>query len=90
MRRFDTLSLPVAIQKGKIMKLLTKWQTWYVAGREEEKFHCDLILEPGDEIIIHATNYEGQCRELHIYPIDKFAKVHLSASWELRDTEFEQ
>ena len=66
------------------MKLLTRWQTWFVKGREEFKFHNDMILEPGETILLLAPGR----KELLIHSPDKFAKVHISFSWEYRDTEF--
>lgn len=67
------------------MKLLTRWQAWWVGGREEYKFHNDCILEPGDSIVILAPN--GHRLEIQAPP-GQHAKVHLAASWEYRDTEF--
>ena len=69
------------------MKLLTRWQTWFVPGRDEQKFHCDLILEPGDEMVIAVVS-EKDKKEHRVYLGKQFAKVHLAASWEFRDTEF--
>ena len=67
------------------MKLLTKWMQWQVAGREEQKFHCDLLLAPGEYVEIHQiTTGHSQL----IGSRAMFTKAHLAASWEHRSTEF--
>lgn len=63
------------------MKLLTPWQRW-ADSRDEENFHCDLILEPGEKVTITAGS-----RELVIEP-KVYGKVHLQAMWLTRDTVF--
>ena len=66
------------------MKLLTKWQTWRVEGREENKFHNDMLLAPEEFIMIQGPNGLQQVIGSPIL----YTKVHLAASWEHRDTEF--
>ena len=66
------------------MRLLTKWQHWWVSGRMEHRFHCDLLLGPKDRIEIVSSDGHRQVIESR----DGFVKVHLSASWEHRPTEF--
>lgn len=76
------------------MRLLTPWQTWWKPQRKEMAFHCDLILEPGDFIIIISSSapqgrdvgYEKM--EVIAPPPGKYSKVHLAASWEHRDSLF--
>ena len=71
------------------MKLLTDWMTWWDNSRKENKFHCDLILEPGDLIFIRSVDVKGDGEaKLITPPPGEYAKVHLSASWEFRSTEF--
>lgn len=72
------------------MKLLTKWQNWWARGRNEQKFHCDLLLGPGEYVEIYtkrATDSVYSHSQV-IGDMDMFTKVHLSASWEFRSTEF--
>ena len=40
------------------MQLLTKWMSWFVYGRSEHKFHCDLLLAPGEFV-------EEECEQLY-------------------------
>ena len=76
------------------MKLLTRWQTFWKPNRKEMAFHCDLILEPDDFIVIVSSDilqapFFGEERITTIAPPPgRYAKVHLSASWEFRDTLF--
>jgi hypothetical protein len=63
------------------MKMLTPWQRWR-DSRDEENFHCDLILEPDEEVIITVPG-----RELRIKP-KVYGKVHLQAMWIERNTVF--
>lgn len=67
------------------MKLLTPWQTWWSEGRNEYRFHCDILLDPGEVITITSNNHVLNIG--HPNALD-FAKVHLAASWEFRETEF--
>ena len=76
------------------MKLLTPWQTFWKPNRKEMAFHCDLILEPGDFIVIVSSDIlqapfsrEGKITTI-APPPGRYAKVHLAASWEHRDTLF--
>jgi len=66
------------------MKLLTEWLSWWKPSRREHAFHCDLLLEPGEWVNIHDS--AGHVRLIGSKTM--FAKVHLSASWEFRPTEF--
>jgi len=66
------------------VRLLTRWQQWWVAGREEFKFHCDLLLAPGEWVQIYDS--AGRCQGIGNETM--FTKVHLTASWEHRPTEF--
>lgn len=66
------------------MKLLTDWSEWFDRGRHEYKFHCDLLLEPGEKITIETSGGHKQV----IASERSFVKVHLAASWEYRPTEF--
>lgn len=72
------------------MKLLTKWLTWRATSREEQKFHCDLLLAPGEfvEIYTQRTTTNTSAYSQVIGSRTMFTKVHLAASWECRDTEF--
>lgn len=69
--------------------LLTKWQTWYAKGRDENKFHCDLLLAPGAFVVVIAEGESGPPLIQQIQHIGKWAKVHIDLSWELRDEPFE-
>ena len=66
------------------MKLLTNWSEWFDKGRQEYKFHCDLLLGPGEKITIETSDGHKQV----IASSGGFTKVHLAASWEHRPTEF--
>lgn len=66
------------------MKLLTRWQTWWVRGRSEHRFHNDMILEPGEFVFIEGP--EGHA--IRIGRMSCYTKVHLAASWEYRSSEF--
>lgn len=66
------------------MKLLTEWLAWWEEGRKEHKFHCDLLLAPGEWVAIDDSSGHIQT----IGSAEKFTKVHLAASWEHRSTEF--
>ena len=71
------------------MKLLTEWKEWFVSGRDEQKFHCDLILAPDEAITIVAYGTDGGTENIQVIgSTRRFAKVHLAASWEFRGTEF--
>ena len=76
------------------MKLLTGWQTFWRPNRKEMAFHCDLILEPGDFIVIVSSDilhipFAGEGKITTIAPPPgRYTKVHLSASWEHRDSLF--
>ena len=72
------------------MKLLTKWMSWFVYGRNEHKFHCDLLLAPGEfvEIYTKRTTTSTSAYSQVIGSKTMFTKVHLAASWEHRSTEF--
>ena len=72
------------------MKLLTRWQEWRDSRREEHKFHCDLILAPGEFVEIHTRRSATSTRAYRqvIGSRHRFTKVHLAASWEHRNTEF--
>ena len=72
------------------MKLLTRWLSWRVEGRDEQKFHCDLILAPGEfvEIYTKQTTTSTFAHSQTIGSAYEFTKVHLAASWEHRPTEF--
>ena len=65
------------------MKLLTKWLHWFVKGRNEHKFHVDLLLRPCENVYITCGDHT-----MVIGSPDQWAKVHLAASWEFRPTEF--
>ena len=68
------------------MKIWKLPKTWYVSGREEHKFHIDVLLEDSDEllvvgktnsklVVIHSIkNYKGMG--------NKFTKVHIELAWE--------
>ena len=79
------------------MRLLTPWQEWWDRGREENKFHCDLILEEGEFIVIIASGARdpltgcltGRMEVQAIGPPPgQYTKVHLAVSWEHRDSLF--
>jgi len=67
------------------MKLLTGWDLWWQPGREEYKFHNDLILEPGEKIVLTAP--DGHIVEI-VAPPGTYVKVHMDMCWEERDTLF--
>lgn len=69
--------------------LLTKWQSWYAEGRDENRFHCDLLLAPGAFITVEAGTYLDEAYWLIVQDQDKWAKVHIDLSWEFRDEPFE-
>jgi hypothetical protein len=75
--------------------LLTKWQTWRDEGREEYKFHCDLLLAPGAFVTLEAGTCLGEQHWLIIQDANKirdaskWTKVHIALSWEHRDKPFE-
>lgn len=93
---WDVHSLQLAFGMGSLtkedqkIKLLTKWQNWWVRGREEQKFHCDLLLAPGEFVVIYTqqTTTSTSAYSQTIGSKNEFTKVHLAASWEHRETEF--
>lgn len=68
--------------------LLTRWQKWFVPGREEHKFRCDLLLSPGAWVTVEAGTYAGEEHFLIVQDPEKWTKVHIALSWEHRDTPF--
>jgi len=70
--------------------LLTKWQEWRVPGRNENKFHCDLLLSPGAWVTVEAGTSLGEEHFLIVQDPKKWTKVHISLSWEHRDEPFER
>lgn len=68
--------------------LLTRWQKWFVPGREEHKFHCDLLLSPGAWVTVEAGTYAGEEHFLIVQNPEQWTKVHIALSWECRDTPF--
>ena len=68
------------------MWFLTKWQEFRDRGREEHKFHCDLILLSGEQIVIQARRADGTVARETCIEGGPVTKVHIAASWEHRDT----
>ena len=58
---------------------------WYDNGYEENRYHVDVILEPGDELVLQIKSKvrsEGKVKLLNVRCHDgEYVKVHIFLSW---------
>ncbi len=64
------------------MKVFKGPSRWYQKGYEEERYHCDFILEPNEELTIKVVKGEEVIELLRVKCGEgKVVKVHMDISW---------
>jgi len=55
---------------------------WYQKGYEEERYHCDFILEPNEELLIEVISKNREIKLLNVKcSKGMVVKVHMDISW---------
>ena len=55
---------------------------WYQKGYDEERYHCDFILEPNEELLIKVISRNREIKLLNVRCGEgKIIKVHMDISW---------
>ena len=61
------------------MRFWKKPKKWFVEGREEYRFHTDLEIEDGEELIVYVKH--GRRRKT-LVKVNAPAKIHVELAWE--------
>ena len=64
------------------MKVFKGPSRWYQKGYEEERYHCDFILEPNEELLIEVISKNREIKLLNVKcSKGMVVKVHMDISW---------
>ncbi len=67
------------------MRIFRGPNIWYDGGYDENRYHVDIVLEPGDELLVEVRGNNGDSDKVKLLSIrcpgKEVVKVHIFLSW---------